>query len=79
MYAWDEGEFGLADLGVQRRADKRGRGYVRSTVQAMIYCALQQGWEPQYCFQSDNLVLTRVARGTGLELYGYWDVILPPV
>lgn len=78
MYAWDEDEFGLADLGVLTHADKRGRGYARATVRAMCHCALHQGWEPQYCFQGDNLASASVARGAGLELYGYWDVILPP-
>ncbi|AZC17618.1 MULTISPECIES: GNAT family N-acetyltransferase [Pseudomonas] len=75
MYAWDGSP--LADLGVLTLEAFRGRGHARRLVRAICRHALEQGQEPQYRCQVDNLASVALARAAGLELFGQWLVIHP--
>jgi RimJ/RimL family protein N-acetyltransferase len=73
MYPWD-GEK-IADTGVLTLPDYRGAGHARSVIQAISRYACEQGYQPQYRCQTDNLASTALAKAAGLDLYGRWEVI----
>ncbi|QIH08995.1 MULTISPECIES: GNAT family N-acetyltransferase [unclassified Pseudomonas] len=70
LYPWDESR--LADLGVLTLEPFRGRGHARRLVRAICRHALEQGQEPQYRCQTDNLASVALARAAGLALFGQW-------
>lgn len=73
MYPWEDSR--LADLGVLTLPDFRGRGHARRVVRAICKYAVEQGYEPQYRCQLDNLASKALAERSGLTLFGVWDVV----
>ncbi len=73
MYPWSGTSF--ADLGVITLPQFRGRGFGRQIVRAISAQALQQGFEPQYRCQSDNVASARLAKASGFSLFANWNVI----
>lgn len=76
MNLWDNSP--IADLGVLTLPDARGRGYARAVVGAINRFSRQQGYEPQYRCQLDNLASVALARSCGLTLFGEWIVAAEP-
>lgn len=72
MYPWEKSH--LADLGILTLPDFRGRGYGRRVLRAICANAVEQGYEPQYRCQLDNLASKALAEASGLTLFGTWDV-----
>lgn len=77
MNLWDESP--IADLGVLTLADARGKGHARAVVQAINKFSRQQGYEPQYRCQLDNLASVALARSCGLTMFGKWIVATNPL
>jgi len=73
MYPW-AGER-IADTGVLTLPDYRGAGHARGVIRAISRYACEQGYQPQYRCQTDNLASTALARAAGLDLLGRWEVI----
>lgn len=76
MVPWQESP--LADLGVLTLPDARGRGHARAVVAAIADHAVAAGYEPQYRCQTDNRASVALARSSGFEPLGQWEVILTP-
>ena len=64
----------IADLGVLTLPDVRGQGYARAVVLAISRFSHQQGYEPQYRCQIDNLASVELAKSCGFALFGKWVV-----
>ncbi|WP_211327074.1 GNAT family N-acetyltransferase [Chitinophaga flava] len=75
IYAW--GDTKIMDLGVLTLDAFRGRGHARQVVRAICQYALENGYEPQYRCQLDNLASVALAKSTGLTLFAKWDTIFP--
>lgn len=75
MYPWDNSK--IADLGVLTLTPFRGKGHARKVVRSISKYAYDQGYEPQYRCQLDNLASTALAKAAGLTLFGKWDVVSP--
>lgn len=73
MYPW--GGEQIADTGVLTLPDYRGVGHARGVIRAISRYACEQGYQPQYRCQADNLASTALARAAGLDLFGNWEVI----
>ncbi|WP_157605603.1 GNAT family N-acetyltransferase [Rheinheimera sp. SA_1] len=73
MYPWDGEQ--IADTGVLTLPDYRGVGHARNVIRAISHYACEQGYQPQYRCQTDNLASTALARAAGLDLFGHWQVI----
>lgn len=71
-YSWEGGPF--ADLGVLTLPNIRGRGYARAVVLAISDFSRQEGYEPQYRCQLDNLASVALAKSCGFALFGKWIV-----
>ncbi|MFJ6416306.1 GNAT family N-acetyltransferase [Paeniglutamicibacter sp. NPDC091659] len=78
MYPWQQ-DSKLADIGVLTRTDERGRGHARRLVRAMCRHALNQGYEPQYRCQLDNVASNILACAAGLTLFGQWQIVTPAI
>ncbi|EON70237.1 GNAT family N-acetyltransferase [Lysinibacillus sphaericus] len=76
MYPWKE-DVPIADLGVLTLTSFRGKGHARKVVRSICKYAFEQGYEPQYRCQLDNVASTLLAKAAGLTLFGKWDVISP--
>jgi RimJ/RimL family protein N-acetyltransferase len=72
MNLWDDSP--IADLGVLTLPDARGRGFARAVVDAISRYARQQGHEPQYRCQLNNVASVALARSCGFALFGQWVV-----
>ena len=46
-------------------------------MRAISRYACEQGYEPQYRCQTDNLASVALAKTAGLTLFGTWEVISP--
>ncbi|WP_434627405.1 GNAT family N-acetyltransferase [Chromobacterium sp. CV08] len=75
MYRW--GDAAIADMGVLTLPPFRGRGHAARVVRALSGHACEQGHEPQYRCQFDNLASAALARAAGLTWFGKWEVISP--
>lgn len=75
MYPWEDAQ--IADLGVLTLMPFRGKGHARKVVRSISKYAYDQGYEPQYRCQLDNLASVSLAKAAGLTLFGKWDVISP--
>ncbi|UXI66229.1 GNAT family N-acetyltransferase [Tahibacter amnicola] len=75
LYPW--GDAPMGDMGVLTLAEFRGLGHARRVVRAISGAALEQGYEPQYRCQLDNLPSVALAKSAGLSRFGSWDVISP--
>jgi len=75
MYPWENAK--IADLGVLTLAPFRGKGHARKVVRSISKYACNQGYEPQYRCQLDNLESISLAKAAGLTLFGKWEVISP--
>ncbi|MGO4697845.1 GNAT family N-acetyltransferase [Paenibacillus sp. 2TAB26] len=75
MYPWENAQ--VADLGVLTLTSFRGKGHARKVVRSISKYAYDQGYEPQYRCQLDNLASVSLAKAAGLTLFGKWDVISP--
>jgi len=75
MYPWEDAQ--IADLGVLTLTPFRGKGHARKVVRSLSKYACDQGYEPQYRCQLDNLASVSLAKAAGLTLFGKWDVISP--
>lgn len=75
MYPWENSQ--IADLGVLTLTPFRGKGHARKVVRSISKYAYDQGYEPQYRCQLDNLASTALAKAAGLTLFGKWDVVSP--
>ncbi|WP_374020919.1 GNAT family N-acetyltransferase [Paenibacillus thiaminolyticus] len=75
MYPWDNAQ--IADLGVLTLTPFRGKGHARRVVRSISKYACEQGYEPQYRCQLDNLASASLAKAAGLTLFGKWDLISP--
>lgn len=73
MYPWSGTQ--LADLGVITLPEHRGRGLGRATVRVISAEALRRGYEPQYRCQLDNAPSAALARASGFDRLGGWEVI----
>ncbi len=73
MYPWAGAK--IADTGVLTLPDYRGAGHARGVIRAISRYAFEQGYQPQYRCQTDNLASTALAKAAGLDLYGRWEVI----
>jgi len=73
MYPWDGKK--IADTGVLTLPDYRGAGHARGVIRAISRYACEQGYQPQYRCQTDNLASTALAKAAGLDLFGCWQVI----
>ncbi|MCW3463500.1 GNAT family N-acetyltransferase [Chitinophaga nivalis] len=73
MYPWDGQR--IADLGVLTLEDCRGKGYARKVVRSICKYAYEQGYEPQYRCQLDNLASVSLAKAAGVTLFGQWDFV----
>ena len=73
MYPWDGKK--IADTGVLTLPDYRGAGHARGVIRGISRYACEQGYQPQYRCQTDNLASTALAKAAGLDLYGRWEVI----
>ena len=78
MYPWQQ-DSKLADIGVLTLAEARGRGHARRLVRAMCRHALNQGYEPQYRCQLDNVASNILAGASGLTLFGQWQIVTPEI
>ncbi|WP_206106290.1 GNAT family N-acetyltransferase [Paenibacillus dendritiformis] len=76
MYPWEDNAQ-IADLGVLTLTPFRGKGHARKVVRSISKYACDQGYEPQYRCQLDNLASTALAKAAGLTLFGKWDVVSP--
>lgn len=74
-YPWSDSP--VADMGVLTVENARGAGHGRRVIRALSAFAIEQGFEPQYRCQLDNVASIALASGAGLELFGSWDVIAP--
>lgn len=72
MNLWDDSP--IADLGVLTLPDARGKGFARAVVGAINRFSRQQGYEPQYRCQLDNLASVALARSCDLSMFGQWRV-----
>jgi len=72
MNLWNDGP--IADLGVLTLPDARGKGCARAVVEAINRYTRQQGREPQYRCQLDNVASVALARSCGFALLGQWVV-----
>ncbi|TVX94678.1 GNAT family N-acetyltransferase [Paenibacillus agilis] len=75
MYPWQASK--MADLGVLTLTSYRGKGHARKVVRSISKYAYEQGYEPQYRCQLDNLTSVSLAKAAGLTLFGKWEVISP--
>lgn len=75
IYAWEDTK--IMDLGVLTLDAFRGRGHARHVVRAICQYALENGYEPQYRCQLDNLASVALAKSAGLTLFGKWDTVFP--
>ena len=75
MYPWEDAP--IADTGVLTLPSYRGKGHARKVVRAISRYACEQGYEPQYRCQTDNLASVALAKTAGLTLFGTWEVISP--
>jgi RimJ/RimL family protein N-acetyltransferase len=73
MYPWDGKK--IADTGVLTLPQYRGAGHARGVIRAISRYACEQGYQPQYRCQTDNLASTALAKAAGLDLFGRWQVI----
>jgi GNAT superfamily N-acetyltransferase len=71
MYPWDNAP--IADMGVLTLPALRGKGHACALVRTMSRYARQQGFEPQYRCQMDNLASVALAKASGLMLFGTWE------
>jgi len=65
----------IADLGALTLTPFRGKGHVRKVVRSIYKYAYDQGYEPQYRCQLDNLGSTSLAKAAGLTLFGKWRLM----
>lgn len=75
MYPWNGAR--IADTGVLTLPASRGKGHARRIIRAISRYACEQGYEPQYRCQTDNLASIALARSAGLMLFGKWEIISP--
>lgn len=75
MYPWDDAA--IADLGVLTLTAVRGKGYARKVTRAICRLACEEGYEPQYRCQLDNLASVALAKTVGVALFAKWDVLSP--
>jgi GNAT superfamily N-acetyltransferase len=75
MYSW--GGQKVADVGVLTLPPYRGMGHASRVVRAISRYAYEQGYEPQYRCQIDNVASVSLARSAGLGLFGTWEVVSP--
>jgi RimJ/RimL family protein N-acetyltransferase len=73
MYPWENDEK-IADLGVVTLTDYRGKGIAQELVYAISKSAIQQGYEPQYRCQLDNLASVGLAKKLKMNLFALWNV-----
>lgn len=71
-YPWEDNAQ-IADLGVLTLTPFRGKGHARKVVRSISKYARDQGYEPQYRCQLDNLASTALAKAAGLTLFGKWE------
>jgi len=64
----------VADLGVLTLSNARGRGFARAVVLTISDFSRQEGYEPQYRCQLDNLASVALAKSSGFALFGKWIV-----
>lgn len=75
MYPWQNTQ--LSDIGVITLDQFRGKGYAKQAVQVISKAALQDGYEPQYRCQSDNIASVALAKKLNLSLFAKWNFISP--
>jgi GNAT superfamily N-acetyltransferase len=75
MYSWSGQK--VADVGVLTLPPHRGMGHASRVVRAISRYAYEQGYEPQYRCQIDNVASVSLARSAGLGLFGTWEVVSP--
>ena len=74
-YPWSDSP--VADMGVLTVESARGAGHGRRVIRALSAFAIDEGYEPQYRCQLDNVASIALAGRAGLSLFGTWDVIEP--
>ena len=72
-YPWRGGP--MADIGVLTSPWHRSRGHGRRVVRALAAHCWQQGYEPQYRTQPDNVPSQSSALAGGLEHFGDWECV----
>lgn len=73
MYPWDETSK-IGDMGVFTLPKYRGKGYAEKLIEILSKSALQEGYEPQYRCQLDNIASVRLAKKLKLNLFALWNV-----
>lgn len=73
MYPWDDNSQ-IGDMGVLTLLDYRGKGYAKKLIEIISQSALQQGYEPQYRCQLDNIGSVGLAKKLNLDLFALWNV-----
>lgn len=74
-YPWGSGE--VADIGILTSPHSRGQGYAAAVVRAISGHIYDQGLEPQYRTQPDNVGSHRTALAAGMTQYGVWETVTP--
>lgn len=75
MYPWQDTQ--LSDIGVITLDQFRGKGYAKQAVEIISKAALEEGYEPQYRCQLDNIASVALAKKLNLSLFAKWNFISP--
>ncbi len=65
----------LADIGILTRPDHRGRGHARAVARAISEHIVDEGYQPLYRCQVDNLASAATARRSEMTRFALRDVI----
>lgn len=72
-YPWRDSV--VADIGILTRPDHRGRGHARAVVRAISRHIVDEGYQPLYRCQVNNLASAATARRSAMTRFALWDVI----
>lgn len=75
IYPW--GESPVVDIGILTLASARGTGCAKRLLRAVGRYAMAKGYELQYRSQLDNQASLALAKASGLELLGSWEIPSP--